>query len=187
MNIPSGVCCAGLSRRLIAAVAVLVAVTGGFAAGRWSAPPQWVLPERLIDAAGGVTSDEFSMSTGMVGNQAEGLFILDHASGLLQCAVLYPRAGTFGAIYQANVQQQLASGGRNSKYLLITGTANFPGGGNQGLGPTSVAYVLDSSTGAFAAYAVPFDRTMANSNNPQQGALMPIASGQARGVAARDR
>ncbi len=138
-----------------------------------------------IDATASATSENFSMATGSVGKSAEGVFVLDHDTGLLQCNVLYPRAGRFGALFAANVKEALP-GGKGGGYLLVTGFADFPGGSNQPIGPGAVAYVLDTSTGSYACYAVPFDRVAENAQRPQQNALVLIGKGEARQVAERD-
>jgi hypothetical protein len=113
---------------------------------------------------------------------------LDYATGLLQCHVMYTRTRptTFGATFQANVKELMAGDVAKgaSKYLMVTGRADFPGAA-QRTGST-VVYVLDTVTGAFVAYGVPFDRTAVNSGRPQAGALVPLANGMARGVVDRD-
>ena len=52
------------------------------------------------------------MATGEVSDDAEGLFVLDHNSGLLQCSVVYPRSGQFMARFQVNVAEALGSRGQ---------------------------------------------------------------------------
>ncbi|MEL6895414.1 MAG: hypothetical protein AAFP90_04855, partial [Planctomycetota bacterium] len=123
-----------------------------------------------IDATGAVSSDNYSMTTGSVSNEADGLFILDHESGNLQCVVLYPRMGSIGATFTANVNEALA-GGKGGKYLMVTGSANFPTSSRNPVAQT-VIYVLDTSTGNYVGYGFPFNRQMANGNRPQSGPMV---------------
>lgn len=98
----------------------------GFVAGQsWNQTSS--LPVLSIDATATATGEDFSMATGQVSQDAEGIFVLDHNSGLLQCNVLYPRTGQFGAAFVANVKDALGVGGKNSKYLMVTGAAQFGG------------------------------------------------------------
>lgn len=162
-----------------------------FATGLWlgkqdSGIPQSPWPPHGLNAVASATSESFSIATGNVGRFAEGFFMLDHDTGLLQCHVLYPRAGRFGAVFFANVKEVL-QGGRDSGYIMVTGDADFPGGANQpGGGPGSVVYVMDTSTGAFVCYAVPFDRSAEAAQRPQSSALVIVGRGDARQVLERD-
>lgn len=142
-------------------------------------------PLLALDATASATGEDYSMATGLVSDEAEGVFVLDHTSGLLQCNVLYPRAGQFGAAFQCNVKEALGGAGKNGKYLMVTGTAQFPGGSNRP-NANCVVYVLDQNTGAYACYAIPFTKSMVNSGAPQMGVLVPIAVGQARTALDRD-
>ena len=139
-----------------------------------------------IDATAAVASDNFAIATGHVAGEVEGLFVLDNNTGLLQCAVIYPRIGRFAANFTANVGDALASRGKGSKYLMVTGIADFRQASNNPMGQ-SVVYVLDSSTGNYACYAIPFSRVMMNANQPQTGPLQLIAVGNASPVIDRDR
>lgn len=193
MSAPASSCCPGFKKiALVALVACLPA--SGYLAGRWSAVDtpaaanalRWQLPAAGIDATASATSEEFSVATGAVGKSAEGFFVLDHESGLLQCSVLYPRAGRFGATFATNVKEVLPGGGKGGGYLMVTGLAEFPGGSNQPLGAGAVVYVLDTSTGGFACYGVPFNRVAESGGQPQQNSLVLVGSGQARQSIDRD-
>lgn len=177
---PAGASCCGFSKwglGTLAAIALIAAGVGLFYAGRSSGNNQPIaLPE--IDATSAVTSEQFSMATGAVSDQVEGLFVLDHNSGLLQCSVIYPRIGQFAATFSTNVGEALASGGKGGKYMMVTGMADFPRSSQTPIG-SGVVYVLDSSTGNYACYAIPFNQAMVNSNRPQSGQLRLIARGSA--------
>lgn len=139
-----------------------------------------------IDATAAVSSDKFSMATGMVSDRAEGVFVLDHNSGLLQCSVLYPRVGKFLGLFTTNVADALAVGGKGGKYIMATGLADFPNSSNRPAA-ASVIYVLDTATGNYACYGIPFNRVAMNSNQRQQGGLVLIATGTANPVIDRDK
>ncbi|WP_153557123.1 hypothetical protein [Roseimaritima sediminicola] len=160
-----------------------------FLAGRYGLPaatPTIDFPALPLDATASATGDSFSVATGSVGKSSEGFFMLDHDTGLLQCHVLYPRMGRFGASFAANVKEVLPGGGKGGGYLMVTGFADFPGASNQPISSGAVVYVLDSSTGAYACYAVPFDRVAETAGRPQQNALVLIGKGEARQVIERD-
>jgi hypothetical protein len=193
---PSACCgplrCCGGSRWIVGSL-LLMAAAGALAAafflGRSSAiPPEANHPFNFppIDATAAVSSENFSIATGQVSGEAEGLFVLDHNSGLLQCAVIYPRVGQFAANFTANVSDALATRGKGGKYLMVTGLADFRQASNNPIGH-SVIYVLDSSTGNYACYAIPFNRVMMNANQPQAGPLRLIAVGSASPIIDRDR
>ena len=105
---------------------------------------------------------------------------------LLQCNVLYPRAGQFGAAFQCNVKEALGGGGKNGEYLMVVGAANFPGSSSRGGSANCVVYVLDQSNGAYACYGIPFNKSLTNTAAPQMGAMIPLSRGQARVALDRD-
>lgn len=179
--------CCSMSRWGLGGFAALLVVAAGtvlFFAGRWSGSNEpLTLPE--IDATAAVTSEQFSMATGEVSDRAEGLFVLDHNTGLLQCSVIYPRIGKFAATFTANVGDALASGGKGGQYMMVTGRADFPRSSQTPVG-SAVVYVLDSTTGQYACYAVPFNQAFVNANRPQQGQLRLIAIGSANPLVDRD-
>lgn len=145
----------------------------------------WKIPA-TADATAAVSSDKYSIATGPVGDEAEGFFVLDHNSGLLQCSVIYPRLGQFLGLFTINVNDTLGAGAKGGAYLMVTGQADFPRASNRPIGANTLVYVLNTATGNYAAYAIPFDRTKNTAGVPQQGALIPMGSGQANPVAKRD-
>ncbi len=186
--------CCGLGHfagmALVAVSLASVAVAGYFVGKSrtlqaQSQPPFSMIDFPLIDATTAVSSEKFSMATGPMSEEAEGLFVLDHNSGLLQCTVIYPRAGQFMASFTTNVSEALATGGKGGTYMMVTGTADFPRASNRPAAP-SVIYVLNTSTGGYACYGIPFNRQLVNANQPQTGALVLIATGMANPVIDRD-
>ncbi len=147
-----------------------------------SAAIQW---PSSIDATAAVSSEKYSIATGLVGEEAEGFFVLDHNSGLLQCKVLYPRMRAFMANFTVNVGDALGAAGKGGSYLMVTGQADFMRSSNVPVA-TTVVYVLNTSTGAYAAYAIPFNRVLVNSGQPQTGQLILIGADQANPIVDRD-
>ncbi|MCG8648945.1 MAG: hypothetical protein MI861_03885 [Pirellulales bacterium] len=138
-----------------------------------------------IDATASATSEKFSISTGLVSEDAEGFFVLDHNSGLLQCQVIYPRIGRFAATFTANVAEALGTSGKGGQYIMVTGQANFPRASNRPAG-SCILYVLDTATGNYVCYGVPYDRVAQNAGRPQQGVMRVIYTGTANPLIDRD-
>ncbi len=137
------------------------------------------LPPLLAAAA--VAGDTMAVATGPIGKDSEGIFFLDFITGDLQCLVYYPRMGGFGAHYVANVLPQLGGmGGQNSKYLMVTGQAIVSGSTGGARPAASLVYVTDTTTGMFAAYAVPWNPTAETGGQMQSGALVFAGGGAIR-------
>lgn len=136
-------------------------------------------------AAAAVRDNNFSIATGPVSERAEGFFVLDHNSGLLQCMVLYPRTGRFMASFSVNVADALGATGKAGQYLIATGTVDFVRGSNSPAALSSV-YVLDTATGNYGCYGIPFDRVQMNAGRPQQGVMVLLAAGSASPMINRD-
>lgn len=150
--------------------------------GREAAPVS--LP--ALHAASAASSDSMAVATGQIGKDSEGIFFLDFVTGDLQCLVYYPRARGFGAHYVGNVLQHLGGGGKNANYLMVTGQAVVPsstGGTRPG---ASLVYVTDTTSGLFAAYAVPWDMTAESGGRIQSGGLVYVGGGPIRNFQLRD-
>lgn len=179
---------AGLAVGLLIGVGMLV---GNLAATR-NDQQTLFLSEIPVQATASVKSDHIAAATGPIDDKVEGLFTLDFITGHLQCAVLYtggPSANSFGGLYGANVVSDLnIENTKKPNYLLLTGYASFVrGGGGGAMRPAAcVAYVIDSNTGNFAAYGVPWNPAQVARGARQQGALIPLATGTARMVAIRE-
>ena len=183
--------CCGFSRLLVPILVLVaaIAIPAAYFVGRGQsvAPAessvQWNLPR--IDATASASSEKFSIATGMVSDQVEGLFVLDHNSGLLQCNVVYPRFGKIMGHFTGNVATDLGTGGKGGQYIMVTGHADFPRASNRP-SSSSVLYVLDTATGNYACYGVPFSNSMMNAGNPQQGVMALLATGTGNPLVDRD-
>ena len=144
------------------------------------------MPLPLLRASTAATSSTMAVATGQISDNAEGIFFLDFITGDLQCLVYYPRIGVFGARYYTNVLQQLPGGGRNSQFLLVTGAAVSVGSSGGPRPGDSLVYVTDATSGMFAAYAVPWDRTAESGGRLQSGPLVFAGGGPIRNFQLRD-
>lgn len=136
----------------------LVAI--GAAAGLLLGRP-WV-PER-VQAVTSLADDSFAVCTVPLAMGVEGFFILDFETGDLSGGVIGPATGRFTGVYKHNVLQDLgfkAGQAKNPRFLLVSGAAEQATGGAGSFAP-SVLYVTDSSTGATAAYGIPFNAQQA--------------------------
>jgi hypothetical protein len=185
-------CCSGLRRAALGIWVVVTIVAIGAAAyfaGQASrskelANASFAFPP--INATASVTSEKYSMATGAVSEEAEGVFVLDHNSGLLQCSVLYPRMGQVMAQFTVNVGEALGAGAKGGSYVMVTGFVDFPRSSSTPAA-TTVVYVLDTGTGNFACYGIPFDRTAVSAGRAQQNVMQLVFKGTANPLISRDR
>lgn len=141
-------------------------------------PAQSFLPP--LQAASAAASDTMAVATGPISEDAEGIFFLDFITGDLRCLVYYPRWGTFGAQYYWNVTSELGGAGKNSQYIMVTGgsiTRQTTGAARPG---ASLVYVTEAKSGKFAAYAVPWNRTLESAGTAQRGQLIYAGGGYIR-------
>jgi hypothetical protein len=138
-----------------------------------------------IDAVGAVSSEKYSIATGVVSEEAEGFFVLDHNSGVVQCNVFYPRVGKFMASYTGNAGELVGAGGKGGAYLMVTGQADMTRGARPGTLAPTLLYVLNTASGNYGVFSVPFDRQAAAQGRPQQGLLIPMGTGTAAVVPTR--
>lgn len=144
-----------------------------------------VFPERALNAAAATNSDSFAVATGAIDSDVEGFYTLDFLTGQLQCVVMY-RSGKFGGIFTGSILKDLPqAAGKKPHYLMVTGTANFPGQVGQTTPARSVVYILDTTSGKFACYSLAWNSNNANATIPQQGTFIPLDGGVARNVAIR--
>lgn len=186
-------CCSlqSLLLPILSSVTVIAVCTAVYYAGRNSQLES--LRENSFDAlplvnasASANVGEKYSIATGSVSDDAEGFFVLDHNSGLLQCSVIYPRSGRFMGHFSVNIGDALGTAGKGGNYLVVTGQASFPRASNRPAAPT-IVYVLDVTTGNFACYGIPYDRGAETSNRPQQRDMILINTGSASAVPDRDQ
>ena len=164
------------------AVGMLVA---GFGAGRGS---ELTIPESLLYASATDSTDKFVVATGPVEPGLEGVFFLDPLSGDLQCTVFNPRAGVFNSVFRRNVLADLqVQKDKRPRFLMVTGLISNKR--QTGLVQSTggcIAYIVESTSGKYAAYAVPWRSDLANRGTPQVNELILLASGNVRTAAIRE-
>ena len=145
--------------------------------------PRVELPPTLLNATATHGSDTLAMATGPVAQGVEGLFILDFITGELTCSVLNPRTGSLGGAFSANVVADLGvQQGKQPKYVMVTGQANFRVAGGNTQPADSVVYVADSNTGRWVAYWLPWNRQAASYNFTQANPMIKLGQGAARNI-----
>lgn len=147
------------------------------------------LPTLDLNAGTSARSKSMSMATGLVDGNVEGLFLLDHVSGKLQCWVLSPKTGAVGGYYVANPGQDLMGAGKTGQpeYMMVTGNFFFASSGNVAPGQ-SICYVADANSGNVIGYGLVYDKQGIKRGVPQKGFLKVICKGTARtGVTTRDQ
>ncbi len=130
-----------------------------------------------------------SMATGLIDGNVEGLFILDHLTGNLQCWLLNARTGAVGGIFRANVAQALATDkAGDPDYIMTTGNF-FWNGGNAGnsLPAQSIVYVCDGTSGNVVGYSITYNKQSVLRGVAQAGTLNLVCQGSARDVVTRDQ
>ena len=130
-------------------------------------------------AASATATDTMAVATGPISSDVEGIFFLDFLTGRLQCLVYYPRTGSFGARFAVDVAPHLGSS-KNSKFLMVTGQSIVQSAASNVHPAASLVYVTDTTTGYFAAFAVPWNRSLETSTRPQAGAMSYVGGGQIR-------
>jgi hypothetical protein len=146
---------------------------------QWNGIPRDRVPADLLQASATHGGTNLAIATGQIDESSEGFFALDFLTGDLKCWVYYPRQGAFGGMFYTNVQAQLGMS-KNPEYLLITGGAEPVSSGSNIRPAACLVYVVDTKSGFFAAYTIPWNRTLESSSAMQGGVMIPVGGGQIR-------
>ncbi|UUO05924.1 hypothetical protein M4951_21470 [Blastopirellula sp. J2-11] len=139
--------------------------------------------------ASATRTETMAAATGEVDTNAEGLFTLDFLTGDLQCYVVNTRNQNGPpSLFRSNVMGDLQIDPTSKpQFMLLVGRAMFQGGRTVNARPAnSVVYVIDSVSGNFVAYGIPWQENVASRGGAQTGALIPISKGSARNVMIRE-
>lgn len=119
-----------------------------------------------------------SVATGNIDNAVEGIFVLDHLTGNLQCWVINARSGEIGAIYRGNVLDALGIQGKaDPDYVLATGRFDFSNFRKGNLRYADcICYVGESSSGKIAGFSFTYDPTTGARGRPQAGELILVTT-----------
>jgi len=130
---------------------------------------QGIWPSVPLHASATHGIDKFAIATGLVDNGVEALYFLDFLTGDMRAAVINPKTGRFNSFYTRNIALDFGGAGRNSGYLLVTGSADMPRGTAQFQFARSVVYVAEASTGVVAAYTIPWNSSLQAAGRTQYG------------------
>ena len=176
-------------------LAIVVGTAGfvGVVVGLKFAPqqPQIQLPPALaLNAKTDARTKSLSLATGLIDGNVEGLYVLDHTTGLLQCWILNSKTGEVGGIYSTNILNAIGAdrGGGDGDYVMTTGSFFWNGGNTGNLAPSqSVCYVGDGATGNVVGFSLSYDKQGIRRGVFQQGELGVVCQGAARNIVQRDQ
>lgn len=166
-------------------IVFLASGLGAMIGSQWVSKNQMpALPPVTLKADTAAKGKTMSLATGLVSSEVEGLYVLDHASGVLQCWLLNPRTGAVGGIYQTNVLTDLGVDKTGiGDFVLATGVFVFTGGVTGNIHPSgSIAYVANESNGKVVGYSFSYNRTELNRGVMQRGILTAVCAGETRGA-----
>jgi hypothetical protein len=118
--------------------------------------------------------DKFAIATGLVDNGVEALYFLDYLTGDMRAAVINPQTRRFNSFFTRNIAADFGGAGRSTGYLMVTGYADMPRGGNNFQFAQSIVYVADVTTGSVAAYTIPWNSAMQAAGVTQYGQFQPL-------------
>jgi len=139
-----------------------------------------LLPPELLQATSTHGTTTMAVCTAPIDEEVDGFFALDYLTGDLKGWVFNPRNGSFGGLFLTNISQYLGPPGKNAEYLLVSGRISPPASGSSTRAASMVLYVVDVRGGGFAAFSVPWDRTMRNAGATQTSLFLPVGSNMIR-------
>jgi hypothetical protein len=138
------------------------------------------LPPELLQANSTHGTSTMAICTAPIDEEVDGFFALDYLTGDLKGWVFNPRNGSFGGLFLTNISQYLGPPGKNAEYLLVSGRISPPASGSSTRAASMVLYVVDVRGGGFAAFSVPWDRTMRNTGATQASLFLPVGGDMIR-------
>lgn len=138
------------------------------------------LPPELLKASATHGTTTMAVCTAPIDEEVDGFFALDYLTGDLKGWVFNPRTGAYGGLFLTNISQFLGPPGKNSEYLLVSGRISPPASGSTARAASMVLYVVDVRGGQFAAFSVPWDRSVRNSGATQASLFVPVGGDMIR-------
>ena len=77
-------------------------------------------------------------------------------------------------------------GTKKPNFLMVTGVASFASSGSSTRPASSVVYVIETNSGKFACYVLPWQRDIASRGGTQGGEFALVDVGTARNVMIRE-
>ena len=113
-----------------------------------------------------------SIATGLLDDNIESIYVLDHLTGNLKCWFMSPRTGEVVAEFATNVTGDLGPADGDSDFAMCTGLFYFANArtGQQNYAQ-SVCYIADSNSGAVVGYTMLYNRTALSKGTVQRGEL----------------
>ena len=129
---------------------------------------------------------QISMATGFIDDGVEGLFVLDHLTGNIQCVVINRRTGELNARFTGSATTALgADKGGSTDFVMATGRVDFNKGSGQNRPAGCVCYVAEGNSGKFVGFGLRYNSQAAAKGKPQTGTLEVVCRGITRNTAAR--
>ncbi|MCI0332070.1 MAG: hypothetical protein L0228_02440 [Planctomycetes bacterium] len=135
---------------------------------------QGIWPSVPLHASATHGLDKFAIATGLVDNSVEALYFLDFLTGDMRAAVINPKTGKFNSFFTRNIAADFGGAGRNTGYLLVTGSVDMPRGTSKFQFANSIVYVADATTGQVAAYTIPWNSALHAAGTTQYGEFQPL-------------
>ncbi|HEY6564353.1 MAG TPA: hypothetical protein VIY86_07630, partial [Pirellulaceae bacterium] len=89
--------------------------------------PQWSEGPAVWASSAADSVARLAVATGSVSDESDGLFVLDHETGLLGCSVFNPAGGGFNIVFRRNVAADLQVPSlENARFLMVTGDVDTP-------------------------------------------------------------
>jgi hypothetical protein len=152
-----------------------------------SATPQVDLDDLMLSATASHGEHSLTLATGSIDEEVEGVFVLDHVTGDLQCWVpSVVRPGTFSGQFKTNVLSDLGvEGDKAPQLVMVTSSYNVRGAASTTRPAKSIVWVGDANTGNVAGYSIAWNRSRASSGGTQSNALVRVLAGKGRTAAIR--
>lgn len=139
----------------------------------------------VLKADSAARGKQMSMATGVIDEGVEGVFVLDHLSGRLQCWVMNRRTGAIGGVYEGSAAAALGGEkGGSMDYVMTTGQINFQGARGNNRPASCICYVGDGNSGKVVGFSFRFNGQALAKGNTDSGKLTVICKGVIRNTAA---
>jgi hypothetical protein len=155
---------------------------GAFLGNQWAGNESTTLTKPIdLHAGAAIKNDSLSMATGLITNEVEGLWLLDHETGNLQCWVMNPRTGAVAGVYATNVAKDMELSKGKPEFLMAAGNFFFTGGNVGNLSPAnSICYVSNTTSGIVAGYSVAINRQALKRGIAENGRLTRVCIGKVK-------